>query len=30
MKRPNIQQTLNIIQLVMLIVELFKRTKKDA
>lgn len=28
MKKPNIQQTLNIIQLVMLLVELFKRKEK--
>jgi hypothetical protein len=29
MKKPSIQQTLNIIQLVMLLVELFKRKKND-
>lgn len=28
MKKPNIQRTLNIIQLVMLLVELFKRKEK--
>lgn len=29
MKKPSIQQTLNIIQLVMLLVELLKRKKND-
>lgn len=29
MKKPSIQQTLNIIQLVMLLVELLKRKKDD-
>ena len=30
MKRPSIGTALNIIQLVMLVIELFKKRKKDA